>query len=144
MARHSNGFKIKNARGFGWEVSNQSECKNRHDTIYVALSIEETKEMSDWCIYLGDTFPEAVQSIKQIPLKNIFAFGIISKFVTKSAPDKFPKKACEYLNAILKAEEWPHLTDELRTLHSKFKATIAQTQEFKEFEELLYLRGWSK
>jgi hypothetical protein len=50
----------------------------------------------------------------------------------------------EYANAILKAEEWPHLTDELRKLHGKFKTNVAQTPEFKEFEELLYLRGWSK
>ncbi len=29
-------------------------------------------------------------------------------------------------------------------LHSKFKQTISGAPEFKEFEELLYLRGWNK
>lgn len=80
----------------------------------------------------------------QMPLKNIFAYGIISKLEKNPALDKFPKEACGYVNAILKAEEYSHLTDELITFYGKFKATIAQTPEFKEFEELLYLRGWKK
>jgi len=110
----------------------------------VALSIEETKQMADWCLYLGDAFPEATQRIKQMPLKNVFSYGITSKLVTNPVLDKFPKEACGYLNVILKAEEYPHLRDELLTFHGKFKATIAQTSEFHEFEELLYLRGWTK
>jgi hypothetical protein len=110
----------------------------------VALAIEETKVIADWCLSLGDAFPEAVQLIAQMPLKNVFAFGIFDKLLKNPVLEKFSQAACGYVNILMKAEEYPSLHDSLLTLHGKFKQTISSTPEFQEFEELLYFRGWKK
>ena len=58
--------------------------------------------------------------------------------------ESHPKESCRYVNAILRAEDHPFLHEQHSQLRSKFKQTISGTPEFKEFEELLYLRGWKK
>jgi hypothetical protein len=113
----------------------------------VALSLEETKAIADWCIYLDNVFPEAVQRIVQMPLKGVFAYGIIDKLLKSpkdSLLEKYPKESCIYVIAILRSEEYPFLDNQHSQLYGKFKQTISGTSEFKEFEELLYLRGWKK
>jgi hypothetical protein len=42
----------------------------------VALSTVETKHMVEWCLHLGPVFPQAVERIRKMPLKAIFAYGI--------------------------------------------------------------------
>ena len=110
----------------------------------VALSSEETKGIADWCLYFGDAFPEAVQRIVQMPLRGVFAHRVIGKLLENPALEKFPQEACSYLNAVLKGQEYPFLDEPILTLHTKFQQTIPGTPEFREFEELLYLRGWKK
>jgi hypothetical protein len=113
----------------------------------VALSLEETKAIAHWCIYLGNAFPEAVHRIIQMPLKGVFAYGIIDKLLRPpkdSFLEKYPKESCNYVVAILKSEEYPMLDNQHSQLHCKFKQTISGTPEFQNFEELLYLRGWKK
>lgn len=110
----------------------------------VALSIEETKAIANWCLYIGDALPEAVQRIVQMPLKGVYASGIFDKLLKNPVLDRFPKSACCYVNTLMKGEDYTFLHDSLLTLHDKFKQTISGTPKFQEFEELLYLRGWKK
>ncbi len=98
--------------------------------------------MADWCLYLIPVFQEAVERVVQMPLKKVFAYGIIDKFQTSPVLEKFPKQSCTYLIAILKAEDYPMLHSSLPSIYEKFKKTISGTAKFREFEELLYLRGW--
>ena len=110
----------------------------------VALSDQETKSMADWCLYLGSVFPEAVQRVVQMRLKDVFAYGIIDKLLKNPVLETFPKESCRYINALLKGDEHQFLHEQHSQLHNKFKQAISGTPEFKEFEELLYLRGWKK
>ena len=110
----------------------------------VALSTEETKAMAEWCLYVGDAFPEAVERIVQMPLKGVFTQIIIEKLLTNPVLETFQQIACRYVVAILKGEEYPFLDDKHIQLHNRFKQGIPSTPELREFEESLYLRGWKK
>jgi len=127
-----------------WSTWLREYLDSRLIGVPVALSIEETKAIVDWCLYLGDAFPEAVQRILQMPLKSVFAVGIFDKLQKNPVLDKFPHDTCGYVNALMKAEEYPILHESLLALHKRFKQTISDTPEFDGFEELLYLRGWKK
>ena len=110
----------------------------------MALANEETKAMADWCLYLGSSFPEAVQRVVQMELKGVYAFGIIEKLLKSPVLQNFPKECCHYASAVMRGEDFPYLDEQHMDLHKKFKQTASETAEFKEFEELLYLRGWKK
>jgi SIR2-like domain/Domain of unknown function (DUF4020) len=113
----------------------------------VALSVEETNAIAHWCPYLGNAFPEAVQRLMLMPLKGVNAYGIIDKLLKdpqNSLLERFPKESCNYIIAVLKGEEYPFLDEKHSQLHNKFKQTIPSTLELRNFEELLYLRGWKK
>jgi hypothetical protein len=77
-------------------------------------------------------------------LKDVFAFGIVDKLLKSSVLNAFPRESCRYVNAVMKGEDHPFLHEQHSQLHCKFKQVISGTPEFKEFEELLYLRGWKK
>jgi hypothetical protein len=108
----------------------------------VALSTEETKAMAEWCLHLGSVFQEAVRRVVQMPMKNISAYGIIDKLQSNPLLEKFPKESCGYLVAVLRGEDYPYLHPSLPLIHGKLKKTVSGTSEFRDFEELLYLRGW--
>ena len=127
-----------------WDKWLKEYLDSRFIGVPVALSIGETKAIAGWCLYLGNAFPEAVQRIIQMPLKGVFAVGIIDNLLKSPLLERFPQSSCGYVNALLKGEEYVFLQDALLTLHGKFKQTISGTPEFAEFEELLYLRGWKK
>ena len=63
-----------------------------------------------------------------------------------AARSVFRKRAIKefYAPALPLGEDHPFLHDQHSQLHGKFKQAISSTPEFKEFEELLYLRGWKK
>ncbi|MGA9452797.1 MAG: hypothetical protein WBW41_15805 [Verrucomicrobiia bacterium] len=131
--------------GEAWNLWLKEYLDLRLVGVPVALSDLETKAMADWCLCLVPVFPDAVQRIVQMRLKDVFAYGIIEKLLKSPVLESFPRESCRYVNAVLKGEEHPHFFHEQYSqLHSKFKQTIAGTPEFKEFEELLYLRGWKK
>jgi hypothetical protein len=127
-----------------WNLWLREYVDSRLIGVPVALSDEETKEMAEWCIHLGALFSEAVERIVQMRLRGVFAYGIIDKLLKSPLLDTFPKDSCRYVNAVMKGEDHPFLCDQHSKLHSKFKQTISGTPELKEFEELLYLRGWKK
>lgn len=127
-----------------WNLWLKDYLDSRLIGVPVALSDEETKAMAEWCLYLDSAFPEAVQRIQQMRLKGVFGYGIVEKMLKSPLLNTFPRASCGYLNAVMKGEEYPFLHDEHSQLYSKFKETISGTPEFKEFEELLYLRGWKK
>ena len=127
-----------------WNLWLREYLDSRLIGVPIALSVQETKGMADWCLYLWDVFPEAVARITQMRLKKVFAHGIIDKLLKSSLIDTFPREGCRYVNAVMKGEDYPYLQNEHSQLHDKFKQTITGTPEFKEFEELLYLRGWKK
>ncbi len=108
----------------------------------VALSIEETRAMAHWCLYLGSAFPEAVQCIVRMPLKGLSAYRITDKLATDSASQNYPREACRYINAVLKGDEHGGGHPKLATLRAQFSQTIRGTPEMREFEELLYSRGF--
>jgi hypothetical protein len=130
-----------------WNTWLREYLDSRLIGVPVALSFEETKAIAEWCLYLGNAFPEVVKRILQMPLKGVFTFGIIDKLLKppqNSFLEKFPKESCSYVVKILKGEEYPYLQDEHSQLHTIFKQTISGTSELRDFEELLYLRGWKK
>ena len=103
--------------------------------------------MVSWCFHLGNAFPEIVARVIKMPLKGVFAFGIVDKFLRPphgSLFERFPKECCSYVVALLKAEDHPLLHDQYIQLHDKFKAVIPGTGQLQSLEELLYLRGWKK
>jgi PAS domain-containing protein len=110
----------------------------------VALSVGETKHILEWCLHLRTVFPEAVDRVVQMPFKAVFAYSVIKDLLGNSVLAEFPLHACRFANVTLKAEDFPHLHDDLVSLHAKLKAKISNTEEIKELEELLYLRGWKK
>jgi hypothetical protein len=79
-----------------------------------------------------------------MPLKAIFAYGIIEELAKSPLLERFPLDACRLVIAVLQAEDFPHLHDQLLSLHQKFKDTIAGTSEITTYEELLYVRGWKR
>jgi SIR2-like domain/Domain of unknown function (DUF4020) len=130
-----------------WNVWLKEYLDLRLIGVPVALSVEETKAIAHWCLYLGGAFPEAVQRLVQMTLKGVNNFGIIDKLLNQSKDsllETFPKDSCKYVITILKNEEYPFLEDKHSELYAKFKRTISGTPELREFEELLYLRGWKK
>ncbi len=127
-----------------WNLWLKEYLDSRLVGVPVALLDQETKAMADWCLYLGSVFPEAVQRIVQMRLKGVFAYSIIDKLLKSPLLDTFPRESCRYVNAVTRGEDHPFLHEHHSQLHSKFKQTISGTPEFKEFEELLYLRGWKK
>ena len=112
--------------------------------IPVALSTDETKAMVEWCLDLSSVFPAAVQRIVQMPLRNIVSYGIIDRLLASPVLESFPKEACVYATAILNSETYPLPNNNLSILEGKLKETISGTSEFRDFEELLYLRGWKQ
>ena len=127
-----------------WDKWLREYLDSRLIGVPVALSTEETKSIADWCLYLGSAFPDAVQRIVQMPLKGVFAYGIIEKLLKNSALEKYPQAACAYVNAVLKGEEFVFLHDKHVALHDKFKQTISSTPQFKEFEEPLFCEDGRK
>jgi len=110
----------------------------------VALSDGETKHMLNWCEHLVPVFPEAVDRVVKMRLKNVFAYSVITYLLKSPALEKFPLHVCRLANAGLGAEDYPYLHGEAIALHSRLKAAIPDTPELNAFEELLYLRGWNK
>jgi SIR2-like domain/Domain of unknown function (DUF4020) len=113
----------------------------------VALSNGEATAMLDWCLYLADHFPEAIERIVQMQFKGAHSFTIIHKLVKPpfdSFLEKFPKESCRYIVAILKAEEYPFLDEKHSQLYDKLKTKILGTPDLDELEKVLYLRGWKK
>jgi hypothetical protein len=127
-----------------WNLWLREYLDSRLVGVPVALSDEETKAVAEWCLCLDSAFPQAVQRIVQMRLKGVFAYGIIDKLLKSLLLDTFPRESCRYVNAITKGEDHAFLHEHHSQLHAKFKQTISATPEFKEFEELLYLRGWKK
>jgi len=110
----------------------------------IALSVVETKHMLEWCLHLGPVFPQAVERVRKMPQKAVFAFSVVEDLLKNPVLEKFPLDACRLVTVALQAEDYPHLHDSLLKLHQKFKDTIAGTPEFTTYEELLYLRGWKR
>ena len=113
----------------------------------VALSTQEANAMVHWCLYLGNHFPEGVERIVQMQFRGIHGLTIIHKLFEPrfiEYLDKFPKESCRYVVSVLKAEDFLFLDDKHSQLHAKLKTVIAGPPELKEFEKVLYLRGWKK
>jgi hypothetical protein len=127
-----------------WNLWLKEYLDSRLIGVPLALSDQETKAMVEWCLPLGAVFPEVVQRVLQMRLKDVFAYGIVEKLLKSQVLESFPRETCRYVNAVLKAEDHPFLHEQHTQLHDKFKQTISGTPEFNEFEELLYLRGWKK
>lgn len=127
-----------------WEAWLKSYLDWRLLGVPVALCAEETRAMAQWPLYLTAVFPDVVSRIVRMPLKSVFAYSIVGGLQKSSVLDQFPRAACAYLVAILKAEDFSHLHELFPVAYERFRGTIAGTPEFREFEELLYLRGWTK
>ena len=127
-----------------WNLWLKEYLDSRLVGVPVALSIAETRAMADWCLYFDTAFVESVERIAKMHLKKVFAYGIIEKLLKSSLLDKFPRESCVYANAVMKGEDYPILDSKHSQLYNKFKQTIPGSPEIKEFEELLYLRGWQK
>jgi hypothetical protein len=110
----------------------------------IALSDQETTAMAEWGLYSAPIFPKIVERITQMRLKGIFSYGIFDNLANSTLLEQFPKDSCRYVNALMKGEDHPHLHKQLVEMHAKFRLSIPSELEFKEFEELLYLRGWKK
>ncbi|HVM59956.1 MAG TPA: SIR2 family protein [Verrucomicrobiae bacterium] len=125
-----------------WDKWLREYLDSRLVGVPVALSTKETSVMAEWCPCLGLVFPEAVARIVQMPLRNVSVYSIMQILQTSPVLTQFPKDACRYIVAVLKAEDFPSLHPSLSVVHDQFKKSIRNTPEFREFEELLYLRGW--
>lgn len=112
--------------------------------IPIALDTSETKHMTEWCVYLDESFPRMVERILKMPLEGVFAHPIIGELLKSDFPIKFSKEACLLSVVVLKAEKHPHFQEELRTLYHKLKERIPGSAEIRAFEELLFLRGWDE
>ena len=110
----------------------------------VALSVVETKHMLEWCLHLGPVFPEAVDCVRKMPQKSVFAYSIVENLVKNPVLEKYPLHSCRLTIMALQAEDHPYLHEALQVLHQRFKVAIPGTPELKIYEELLYLRGWEK
>ena len=146
------------ANGIGTEMEGLSETQRRKlwDTwlrvyldlrllgVPVALSTSETKYMLEWCLNLGSVFSEAVERIARMPQESVFAYDVANKLANSPLVDASPLAACRLVNSALSAEDFPHLHNSLVLLHEKFKNSIRREPEFTKYEELLFLRGWTK
>jgi hypothetical protein len=127
-----------------WETWLRRYLDSRLIGVPVALSLDETKCMLEWCLHLGPAFEEAVDRISKMQHKEVFAYSIIEDLLKSPLLEKHPSHACRLAVSALKAEDFPYLYDGLLSLHQKFKKSIPGTHDLNAFEELLYLRGWEK
>lgn len=144
------------AQGIGNFIVNMSACDQKKvwDTwlrdyldkrllgIPVSLGHEETREIANWCLDLGDLFPDAVALVLKMPLKKVFVHGLIDKLLNSPLLNKFPETACEFMVVILRADEFKHLHGDLPKLHAKFKVLIPQSPHLRTLETLMYELGW--
>jgi hypothetical protein len=108
--------------------------------IPVALSEGECGAMFNWCLHLGDAFPEMVERIEKMKLSKIrnLIYLLVKNILESPLLGKFPIFACRIVNFSFQHDQYHHFGSELKTLSQRFSELIPKTPEFKFFKEHLY------
>lgn len=112
--------------------------------IPVSISSDEADEFANGCIPLGGLFPEMVQLLLKMPVQNVWAHKIVEDLLGSSLVEKHPAEVCGFILLVLRAEKFPLLHDELVTLFKKLEPLVTGSPAIREFEQLLYMRGWKR
>ncbi len=143
MGNHLKGLKPEEQKE-KWDLWIKKYLENRLIGIPTTFSSNESNHIAEWCLHLNDLFPESVELLAKMPLKNVFAYSMIKEMLGSHLLGKYPKEACQFCNLIMKKEEdYPHLHDHLLGLLTQFDLLICGTDELIQFKEALYKRGWS-
>ena len=126
-----------------WNVWISKFLDNRLNGIPRKFTENELKHLPEWSLYLNDFFPEMVSFLEKLPLKNVFAYGHIKNISDSELLKQFPEDACKFCVLILKAEDYPHLHEQLIELLDKFKQSIPENDWLEKYQEELFRRGWT-
>ena len=126
-----------------WVLWIKEYLENRLNGIPSEFAYEETRYLVEWCLNLGDLFPESVELLEKMPLKQVFAYSHTEDMLDSPLLDKYPEEACRFCVTVMRAEDFPSLHDHLLGLLTKFERLISGSKWLAKFKEELYKRGWS-
>jgi hypothetical protein len=126
-----------------WVLWIEEYIKNRLDGLPLGFTYGETRYLVEWCLYLGDLFPEMLELLERMPLKQVFAYNLTKDMLNSPLLDKYPEEACRFCVIVMKAEDFPSLHAHLLELLTKFKQSISGSKWLAKFKEELYKRGWN-
>jgi hypothetical protein len=126
-----------------WVLWIKEYMENRLDGIPSGFTYGETRYLVEWCLCLGDLFPEMLELLERMPLKQVFAYSLTKDMLDSPLLDKYPEEACRFCVIVMKAEDFPSLYDHLLELLTKFERLINGSNWLAKFKEELYRRGWS-
>lgn len=117
--------------------------ENRLNGIPSEFTVEETKNMTEWCLYLDDLFPESVNFLEKMHLEQVSAYGPSKDILNSPLLEKYPEESCRFCVIVMRAEDFPYLHKYLLELLSKFEQLINGSVWLTKFKEELYKRGWN-
>lgn len=125
-----------------WDTWLRDYLDKRLLGIPVSLGHEESREIADWCLDLGDLFPAAVTLVSKMPLKKVFVHGLIDKLLSSPLLGKYPETACEFMVVAMRADDFRHLHGDFPKLHAKLKELIPRSPHLRVLETQMYELGW--
>lgn len=126
-----------------WDIWIREYLANRLNRIPTEFAYEETRNIVEWCLHLGDLFPESVELLEKMPLKDVFAYSHTKDMLDSPLLNMYPEEACQFCVIVLKTEDFPSLHGHLLELFKNFERSISGSNWLAKFKEELYKRGWS-
>jgi hypothetical protein len=126
-----------------WGLWIKEYIENRLNGMPSGFAYKETRNLAEWCLYLGDLFPESVELLGKMPLKKVFAYSHIKDMLDSPLLDNYPEEACRFCVIVMRAEDFPYLHGHLLELLPKFEQSISGSNWLAEFKVELYKRGWN-
>ena len=126
-----------------WVLWIKEYLENRLDGIPSGFTYGETRYLVEWCLYLGDLFPDMLELLERMPLKQVFAYSLTKDMLDSLLLDRYPEEACRFCVIVMKAEDFPSLHAHLLELSTKFERLISGSKWLANFKEELYKRGLS-
>lgn len=107
-----------------------------------SLTTEEANPFADVGLGLTQSFPEFVDRLVHMPLASVFVYSIIQEMQTNQTWRAHPIAACRYLTHVLTSGDGSFIPSEVNDVYALLKQSVGTRPEFREFENVLFNKGW--